>query len=166
MMINNNYAQQIALAKSNNASVVNFDDNPLAVQPIPGGKDTVTFSDKALAMMNGDEVKEFAPTYVRPETANSLLSKSESRDAVKGSNVTENSVVDNRFAEIMQNIVDKRLGIDREKLEELEAMMEEIGENENMSPEEKQQALEKLAEMREKIIKEARDIREVAKQTE
>ncbi|PKG84555.1 hypothetical protein CXF85_08075 [Colwellia sp. 75C3] len=166
MMINSNYAQQIALAKSNNAAVVNFDNNSLAVQPIPGEKDTVTFSDKALAMMNGNEVKEVAPTYVRPETARSLLSKSEARDPVKGSNATENSVVDNRFTEIMQNILDKRLGIDREKLEELEAMMAEIGENENMSPEEKQLALEKLAEMREKVIEEGRNIREVAKQTD
>ena len=37
----------------------------------------------------------------------------------------------------MQNILDKRLGIDRERLEELEALMEEIANNENMSPEEK-----------------------------
>ena len=66
----------------------------------------------------------------------------------------------------MQNILDKRLGIDRERLEELEALMEEIANNENMSPEEKQLALEKLAEMREQIIEEGREIQEVVKQTD
>ena len=38
----------------------------------------------------------------------------------------------------------------KRRLEELEALMEEIANNENMSPEEKQLSLEKLAEMREK----------------
>ncbi|OUR82612.1 hypothetical protein A9Q75_05540 [Colwellia psychrerythraea] len=66
----------------------------------------------------------------------------------------------------MQNILDKRLGIDRERLEELEALMEEIANNENMSPEEKQLALENLAEMREQIIEEGREIQEVVKQTD
>ena len=45
-------------------------------------------------------------------------------------------------------------------------MMEAIAKNENMSPKEKQQALETLSEMREKLIKESRDVREIAKQTD
>ncbi len=166
MMIYNNYTQQVAQAKSNNASIVNFDKSSLAVQPIPGEKDTVTLSDKALAMMNGKAVKEVDPTYVRPETASALLAKS---DAIKTANDTsskEEKVIDNRFGEMMQNIIDQRLGIDRKKLEELDAMMAEIANNENMSPEEKQKTLEKLAEMKEKLIEESREIREIAKQTD
>ncbi len=169
MMITNNYALQVAQAKSNNASVVNFDNTIPPVQPIPGEKDTVTLSDKALAMMNGTEAKEVAPTYVRPETARALLAGSEAIDAANNTNSTstkENNVIDTRFGEMMQNIIDQRLGVDRKKLDELEALMAEIAENENMSPEEKQKALEMLAEMRDKLIEESREIREVAKQTE
>jgi hypothetical protein len=51
MMINNNYVQQVAQTKSTNALVLNLDKTVLPVQPIPGKKDTVTLSDKALAMM-------------------------------------------------------------------------------------------------------------------
>ena len=61
MMISSNYAQQVAQAKSNNTSIVKFDNSIPAVQPIPGEKDTVTLSDQALAMMNGNEIKEIAP---------------------------------------------------------------------------------------------------------
>ncbi|PKH87862.1 hypothetical protein [Colwellia sp. Bg11-28] len=166
MMINNNYAQQVAQAKSNNALVVSFDNTTPAVQRIPGEKDTVTLSDKALAMMNGNEIKEIAPTYLRPESARSLLAKSETLNTTQVGDAKEDVVVDNRFSEIMQNILDKRLGIDREKLEELEALMEEIANNENMSPEEKELALEKLAEMREKIIEEGREIQKTVEQTD
>ncbi|MCJ8295582.1 MAG: hypothetical protein MJK15_14355 [Colwellia sp.] len=163
MMINSNYAQQVTLAKSNNAAFVNFANTTAPVQAISGEKDTVTLSDKALAMMNGTEIKEIAPTYVRPQTANSLLAKN---DTLHTSSSKDNVTFDNRFNEIMQNILDQRLGIDRDKLKEIEAMMEEIANNENMSPEEKQQALEKLAEMREKVIEESREVREFSKQTE
>jgi Holliday junction resolvase len=129
----------------------------------------VTLSDKALAMMNGSEVKEVAPTYVRPTTSRSILSQSEASKAKQAANAKESNVIGNRFSEMMQNILDKRLGIDRERLEELEeleALMEEIANNENMSPEEKELALEKLAEMREIIIEEGREIQEVVKQTD
>jgi hypothetical protein len=166
MLVTNNYSQQVAQARLNNASIVNFDRTSPVVHPIPGERDSVTLSDKALAMMNGGEVKEVTPTYVRPETARTLLAESDAASAENDTGTLENKVIDNRFGEMMQNIVDQRLGVDRKKLEELEALMEEIAENEKMSPEAKQQALEKLAEMREKMIQESREIREVAEQTE
>lgn len=166
MMINNNYALKLEQAKANNALVVNFDKITSAVQPIPGEKDTLTLSDKALAMMNGKEIQEIAPTYVRPETARSLLAESEALKAVNVTSANEEKVIDTRFGELMQNIIDQRLGVDRKKLEELDALMAKIAENENMSPEEKEQTLEKLAEMREKIIEEGREIQKTAKQTD
>jgi hypothetical protein len=110
--------------------VLNLDKTTLPVQPIPGEKDTVTLSDKALAMMNGSEVKEIAPTYVRPETARSLLSQSEASKATQAGDAKESNIVDNRFSGMLQSILDKRLGIDRDKLEELEVLMEEIANNE------------------------------------
>ncbi len=166
MMINSNYALQVSQAKSNNASIVNFDNTIPAVQAIPGQKDTVTLSDKALAMMNGAEIKEIPPTYVMPEKARSLLAESEALKTENDTSVKEDKVIDNRFGEMMQNIIDQRLGVDRKKLEELEALMEEIAENENMSPEEKEQAGETLAELRKKIIEASRKVRAGANQTD
>ena len=165
-MINTNYAEQVALARSSQATVVSFDNNPKTITSIPAEKDTVILSDHAVAMMNGKEHKEEAPTYVRPETARSLLAQNE---AVEDTNDTLNEdkkVIDNRFSEIMQSILDQRIGVDRKKLEELDALMKKIAENENMSPEEKQQALEKLAEMREKVIQESREVLATTEQTE
>ena len=155
MMINNHYVQQVAQTKSSNALALNVDNTTLPVQPIPGEKDTVTLSDKALAMMNGNEVKEIAPTYIRPETARSLLSQSKAA----------NTDVDNRFNKMMQNILNQRLGIDNEKLEEIEAEMEEIANNENMSPEEKQKALEELTQQRDTFIEESIERAKVVNQT-
>jgi len=166
MMISNNYAQQVAQAKSNNAPIVNFDHTTPPVQPIPGEKDTLTLSNKALAMMNGTELKDSPPTYVRPVSARSLLAQNEAANYANDGFPIEKTTIDNSFSEMMQKIVDQRLGVDREKLEELEALMEEIANDENMSPEEKQLALEKLAEMRDKIIEESREIQKVAKQTD
>lgn len=163
MMINNNYALAVTQAKSANSSFVNFDKTTPAIQAIPGQKDTVTLSDKALAMMNGEVAKEEkTPTYINPETASSLLAKSKSTDDTTGNKAP----VDNRFGEMMQKIVDQRLGVDRKKLEEIDALMEEIAKNENMSPEEKQKALEELTKIREKIIEESLEIQKVAKQTD
>jgi len=165
-MINNNYAQAVAQAKSNNASRVNFDNQVQAVQAISGQKDTFTLSDKAMAMMNGEVVEEKVPTYVRPEMASSLLAQNKMIDTTTKDGAKEEKVVDSRFTEMMQKIVDQRLGVDRKKLEEIDALMEEIANNENMSPEEKQQALEELAKIRESLIEESREIQKVAKQTD
>lgn len=162
MMINTNYAEQIALAKTNKASFVNFDNNKSHSTSISGAKDTVSISSAALAKLNGADYQETAPTYIKPISARSLLEANQSNEL----NQEKKVHTDTRFSEMMQDILDKRLGIDRKKLEELDAMMEEIAKNENMSPEEKAAAMEKIAEMREKVIEESARIREVAKQTD
>ena len=77
----------------------------------------------------------------------------------------ENKVTDNRFNDMMLKILDKRLGIDREKLAELEAMIKNVAENEKMSPEEKQKAIEELEKMREEIIEKSIKIKETATET-
>ncbi|KGJ90015.1 hypothetical protein [Colwellia psychrerythraea] len=165
MMINNHYIQQVSQTKSGNALALNSDNSSLPVRPIPGEKDTLTLSDKALAMMKGHEVIEIAPSYVRPETARSLLTQSRATDTVSNSGTKENTAIDNRFGEMMQSILNQRLGIDNEKLEEIEAEMEEIANNENMSPEEKQKALEELAQQRDKFIEESIEKAKVVQQT-
>lgn len=166
MMINTNYAEQIVLGKKSKASVVNFDHNTKPINAISAEKDTLTLSDRALAMLNGKEYKIDAPTFRNPQTANSVLAQYAASSGAKEIASEDKQRLDERFNNIMQNILDKRLGVDREKLEELEAMMKEIAENENMSPEEKQEALEKLTKMREKVIQEAQELQDMAKQTE
>jgi hypothetical protein len=176
-MINTNYALMVEQARANNETRVNFDNDIPAVQPIPSQKDTVTLSDKALAMMNGLSINEDAPTYVKPESARALIAKHDTENssinsqAVKNEELKNNSSsksadIDTRFADMMQKILDRRLGVDRDKLEELDAMMKEVADNENMSPEEKELALEKIAEMREEIIEKAQDMRDFAKEDE
>ncbi len=161
MMINNNYAEQIAIAKANKASIVNFDNNMPISTSISGGRtqDTVSISPQAQALANGKSYQETAPTYIKPVTARALLATNQAEGQI-----TE-TPTDSRFNDMMQNILDKRLGVDREKLKELDAMMEEIANNENMSPEEKAEALEKLAEMREKIIQESIELKDIAQQS-
>jgi hypothetical protein len=73
--------------------------------------------------------------------------------------------ITNRFSEMMQNILNQRLGIDNEKLQEIEAEMEEVANNENMSPEEKQKALEELAQQRDTFIEESIERAKVVNQT-
>jgi uncharacterized protein YfkK (UPF0435 family) len=79
--------------------------------------------------------------------------------------VKDTTTTDSRFGDMMQAILDKRLGVDRKRLEELEAMMAEIAKNENLSPEEKENAIEEIGKMRKKIIEESIDIKKIAKET-
>ncbi|XQW83723.1 hypothetical protein ACOYR1_11280 [Thalassotalea piscium] len=155
MLINTNYAQAIAQAKENNASFVDFEKVSPVTQTKNSDQDSVSISAKAQAMMEGKTVDEIAPIYVKPETARELLAQnasSENTEQVKES--------DTRFSEIMQSILDKRTGVDREKLKEIDAMMKDIGENPNLSAEEKQKALEELAKLKEKVIKESLEIQQ------
>ena len=158
MMINANYDQIIAKAKASGASIVSFDRKTQPITPITAEKDTLTLSDRALAMMNGEEIKQVAPTYIRPQTAKSLLTQNETVNSS-----VKKSASDIRFDEMMQSILDKNLGIDREKLEEIEAMMKEIAKNENLTPEQKQKAMEELEKMKEKVIEESLEVKKQAK---
>ncbi len=164
MMINSNYAQQVEQARSNNELRVNFEKNTPAVDPIPGQKDTVTLSDKALAMMNGQSIQDSVPTYIKPTTARSMLAEQNVLQKTNSDEKLEST--DTRFSDMMQHIIDQRLGVDRKKLDELDAMMEEIAKNPNMSPEEKQKALEEIAKMKEKVIEESREVRDFSKLNE
>lgn len=160
MMVNMNYAQMVSVAKSQLANQVDFVkgyEHPLPVAP---KTDTVTLSDAAIAKMQGENYSESAPTYIKPETAQSLLAANKAKTST-----VENKVTDNRFNDMMQKILDKRLGIDREKLAELEAMIKNVAENEKMSPEEKQKAIEELEKMREEIIEQSINIKETATET-
>jgi len=158
-MISTNYTEIIAQARKNGATHVDFDKVDYNVKAISSGKDTVSLSDAALARMNGEEITETPPTYIKPETAKEILAKNEDQ------NLLVKSARDLRFDKVMQDILDKNSGIDREKLEEIDAMMEEIAKNENLSPEQKQKAIEELEKMKEAVIQESMEIQKQAKQT-
>jgi len=166
MIIFQNYAQAISNAKANNESQVNFNKPITAVEAIPSEKDTVTLSDKALAMMNGKTYTEEAPTYIRPVTARTLLASNDEQNTIGNTTTSDQQVPDTRFAEIMQKILDKRLGIDSEKLEEIEVMMEQVANDDSLSPEAKQEALDKLTEMREQVFKESIGMQENIQQAD
>jgi hypothetical protein len=160
-MINTNYTDIIAQARRKGATHVDFDNTDYKVKAITPGKDTLTLSDAALAKMNGEQIKEIPLTYVKPVRANSLLANNEPTK----NTLPQKSASDIRFDDMMQNILDKRLGVDREKLKEIEAMMEEVAKNENLSPEQKQKAMEELEKIKEKVIEESLEIKKQAKKT-
>lgn len=57
-------------------------------------------------------------------------------------------------AKAMASVVENRLGIDRKKLDEIDAMIEDVAKNENLSPEQKAKQIEELQEQREMIVEE------------
>ncbi|MCO4798235.1 MAG: hypothetical protein KC484_03420 [Colwelliaceae bacterium] len=162
MMINANYAEIVANAKARNETYVSFDKAVTPINAITAEKDTFTLSERAIAKMRGSDsmVIESAPTYIKPKTAREFFAEN-----TELTQISEENTQSSKFNEMMLSILDKRLGIDREKLEELNAMIKAIADDENLSPEEKQKAIEKLEEIREKIIEESMDIQKEAKQT-
>ena len=175
MLINGNYNEIFAQAKTKISSPANFNNVDSTRSHNTANQDTLTLSNQALSLLEGNKnvIQEISPIYVKPQTSAELLANSQNNQStlqVTASALDENKVKnitepDSRFGDMMQAILDKRLGVDREKLEELEAMMAEIAKNENLSPEEKEKAMEEIGKMREKIIEESIDIKKVAKET-
>jgi hypothetical protein len=166
-MINSNYANIITQARNSGATHVDFNNPDYNVKAITTEKDTLTLSSAAQAKMNGEEINKIEHTYSNPATAKELLANN---DTVKTEENSINSTIDKSskdkyFDEMMQNIIDKRLGIDREKLKEIDAMMEDIAKNENLSPEQKKKAMEELEKMKEKVIEESLDIKKQAERS-
>jgi len=170
MMINQNYSEIITRAKSQGASHVDFTNSHNAPIDNSSNRDTLTLSSQALAMSKGEDsiVQEVDPIYVRPQTAAELLAQNKNNQEASSSPgvnpVKSDAVTHSRFEDMMQAILDKRLGVDRKKLEELDAMMEEIAKNENLSPEEKAKAMEEIAKMREQVIEESIEVKKIAKE--
>lgn len=76
----------------------------------------------------------------------------------QGSKDSDNTMPEDkqsRLAVINQLLLDARLGIDRDKLEEIDAKMREIENDPNLTDEEKKELLVMLQEQKEKILQEA-----------
>jgi len=63
--------------------------------------------------------------------------------------------MDDFISNAMENILDSRMGIDKDKLKEIEAMMEEVANDDSLSPEQKAKKLEELQKLYDKVIEEA-----------
>ena len=163
MMINIDYASIVATAKSSGTTSVGFDNTVQPVKAISAQQDTVSLSKQALALLKGDslESEEATPTYIRPETARSLLAQ-HTTELVDIEKQEKNA----NFADVMQKILDQRIGIDREKLDEINAMIEEVAANEKMSPEEKEKVIEMLEKVKEEMIEESMELQKMVKQTD
>ena len=91
-MINSNYANIIEQAKTQMSPQVNVEQSTAPITPIAAQQDTLTLSKQAQALLQGGkaEVKEIAPTYKKPETAQALL---ESSSALEETSDTSNSSI-------------------------------------------------------------------------
>lgn len=67
----------------------------------------------------------------------------------------ESAKPEDRLAKAMQAILDKRTGVDREKLKQLDAEMAKIAANDNLSEEEKAKQIALLEAQKAELIKEA-----------
>ncbi|GLX76988.1 hypothetical protein tinsulaeT_03280 [Thalassotalea insulae] len=83
-----------------------------------------------------------------------LSTSSRSVVGQSGSQPSEHST-NSMQASINQLILDARIGLDREKLDEIDQKMKEIENNPNLSPEEKQALLQALQAEKEELIKQA-----------
>lgn len=134
-------------------------------QPGVAGLDTVSISDTARAMMQGHPVEQKQDTYdnmaklARVKTnASSLvnLEQQEQRIAPEIDNREKDHInIDNFFSEAMKGVLDSRMGIDKEKIKEIEAMMEEVAKDDSLSPEQKAKKLEELQKLMDEVIEEA-----------
>lgn len=62
---------------------------------------------------------------------------------------------DTLFKEAMASIIEGRLGVDKEKIKEIEAMMEEVAKDETLSSEEKERRIGELQELLDKEYEKA-----------
>lgn len=175
MMINVDYSAILAQAKTRGDSHVDFKTSDVANIQKSSHQDKLTISNQAMSLHNGntDPVQEISPIYVKPQTANELIAKHNSdkenvqvnTPSATDNNMKSSDTKSEKFSEVMQAILDKRLGVDRKKLEELEALMKQVAENENLSPEAKEKAMKEIEKMREKVIEESIEVKKTAKQT-
>jgi len=133
------------------------------VEPI-APQDTVTLSQGA---MKGEQSKsENHNTYDHLVNAqrisNRTIEVNNAQVSTKETNETEikhdalaGIDTTNFLSDAMKTMVENRLGVDKEKIKEIEAMMEEIGKDESLSAQEKEKRIEGLQEMLEKEYEKA-----------
>jgi len=149
------------------ANKIDTDAQMLAPQQSPKGSvDTVTISAAARDLAQGNVQQLSLNTYDHLASANRIVA---TKIDVPGIDPPPEPVyptsmksieqapvnMDDFMNEAMQGILDSRMGIDRDKLEEIEAMMEEVANDDSLSPEQKEKKLEELQKLYDKVIEEA-----------
>jgi hypothetical protein len=161
--MNTDYTEIITQAKIKGGSHANFDNFNENVKLFTEEKDTYTLSGPAQAKMKGEAINETSHIYFMPKTARELLDE----QAVKELDLSTVYKLksDARLKEVMENITNNRVGVDREQLKKIEAMMATVAENDNLSPEQKQQAIRALEAQKQKAVEESLDVRKKTKQS-
>ncbi|MFV0597298.1 hypothetical protein [Shewanella sp.] len=109
-------------------------------------QDTVTLSDGvAQSTKNRDTYSQLAPNAKQNYTTN-VQNIAGTQESAKSAD---------RLEEAMQAILDKRTGVDREKLKQLDEEMAKIAANDNLSEEEKAKQIALLQTQKAELIKEA-----------
>ena len=163
MIINTHYTEIIAQAKIKGESNVNFDHSNENVKLAAAEKDTFTLSRTAQEKMNGEKTNATSNTYAMPKTARELLAEHAAIE--RDPSAFNKAKSDVRLSEMMENISNNRIGFDREQLKKIAAMMAKIAENENLSPEQKQQAIKALEAQKQEIVEESLDVRKLTRQS-
>ena len=113
--------------------------------------------------MNGEKTNATSNTYAMPKTARELLAEHAAIE--RDPSAFNKAKSDVRLSEMMENISNNRIGFDREQLKKIAAMMAKIAENENLSPEQKQQAIKALEAQKQEIVEESLDVRKLTRQS-
>ena len=88
----------------------------------------------ALTLSRGEPADQAVTSYIRPVTASALLAQQAETDPAQD---TKKPVNEAFMVEMMDQLLHQRLAVDKEKSNEIEAMMEQVAQNENLSDEEK-----------------------------
>jgi len=155
---NDNAYSRVAVSQKNSVNVSPARAPLAAINEVDNRyQDTVTL---ASAAKRGQETKESQTAQTYEQLALGKSAQYSNNDAVnkdaapsdeKSQLESDNS---HFLQDAMQAILDKRSGIDREKLKELEAQMEEIVNDKNLSPEQKAEQMKLLQQHKEQLLKE------------
>ena len=131
-----------------------IEQSAVDVSPSMPASDTVSISSRAYQAF---EKEQLAREYKPGEVMEVVDNRSRNYQAVSREEFLKN---------ITQGILDQRTGIDREKLNELEAKMAEIADNPNLTEKQKEEMLAALEEERLALLEEAAKRREEAERRE
>lgn len=148
------HTQQTQAAKSTSSVESQPSGNDLLP---PAQVDTVTLSPQARA---GESVKKADENTYEHLAVMQNIKLREAAAVEQADSTTRNDPLahidtSNFLADAMASIVEGRLGVDKEKVKEIEAMIEEVAKDESLSAQEKEKRIGELQELLEKEYEKA-----------
>ncbi|WP_435274994.1 hypothetical protein ACMAZF_17390 [Psychrobium sp. nBUS_13] len=148
------HTQQTQAAKSTSSVESQPSGNDLLP---PAQVDTVTLSPQAIA---GESVKKADENTYEHLAVMQNIKLREAVAVEQADSTTRNDPLahidtSNFLADAMASIVEGRLGVDKEKVKEIEAMIEEVAKDESLSAQEKEKRIGELQELLEKEYEKA-----------